>query len=225
MFGDRIGQFIGSSLIQKGQFAYQAVSDEVPLDKIGYIATIFWISATVGPSIVDPKKPPNIGDFTGVIGPGELRVLSAGIALVLHFAIPAIYLGLKRPFYISSTWYPVTWKTKVHKGKYRGYLRMPDNGQVEIMIPIEILDGVESYALKFEPTDPYEIELQGKNRDQNWDRENKILSTESVTHTTFIPRFKIEKDGSVGTGDNYYLTITDTEDGRETEVLKLEIRD
>lgn len=211
--------------VRKGRFIWRGISDEVPLDKIGYVATIFWILATVGPNIVDPTKPPNVGNFSGVIGPGELRVLSAGIALLLHFVVPAIYLGMKRPFYITSTWYPLAWQPEVHNGKNRGYLRMPDNGQVEIMIPVELLDGIDEYCLEFELTDPYELELKDKNEDQDWDRDDKQLSTENVTHTTFIPRYKITEEGPVGSGDNYRLKITDIKQNRSTEVLNLEIRD
>jgi hypothetical protein len=220
-----LDRILRSYPVRKGRFIWRGISDEVPLDKIGYVATIFWILATVGPNILDPTNPPNIGDFTGTIGPGELRVLSAGFALFLHFAVPAIYLGMKRPFYITSTWYPLAWQPEVHKGKNRGYLRMPDNGQVEIMIPVELLDGIDEYCLQFELTDPYELELKDKNEDQDWDRDEKQLSTENVTHTTFIPRYKITEEGPVGSGDNYHLKITDVKYDRDTEVLNLEIRD
>lgn len=212
-------------LIEKVRILWNGLNKEIPLDKIGYVATLFWIFATVGPRLVDPKKYPKIGDFTYILESGQVLWLSAGIALVLHIGVPIIYVVLKRPFYISSTWYPVEWAPEVHKGKYNGYLRMPDSEQVEIMIPIDLLSGVDSYELKFDVTEPFELELQDKNKDQKWDRDEKILSTNDATHHIFIPRIKIKESGEVGSGDNYQLTITDIHGTRDTDVLELNIRD
>lgn len=212
-------------LKQKARLVWSGLNRKIPLDIIGYVATIFWIFATIGPRLVDPTRSPHIGDYTQFLDPGQVVLLSSGIALLLHIGVPIGYVVLNRPFYISSTWYPVAWDSEVHQGKYKGHLRMPDSGQVEIMLPMELLDGVEEYELKFESTYPFKLELQDKNNDQDWDRREKVLSSENITHTTFIPRIKLKEDDEVGSGDNYHLTITDLKNNRNTEVLKLEIRD
>lgn len=213
-------------IIQKYKIIWQSLNEELPLSGIGYVATLFWIFATIGPRLVDPEKFPYL-NYSWLPEAGTVVMLSAGTAFLLHIGVPIVYIVWNRPFYVSSTWYPLSWKTEPHRDKTEGYLRMPDKGEVDLMIPIKILDSVSGYKFKFDVTDPFSLKMEngGYNQsDQSWDREEKILSSENPIHTTFTLHFKIKEDREVGTGDNYCLDVTDIKDDKNTDVLELEIR-
>jgi hypothetical protein len=209
---------------QRISFVYSGVSDAIPLEFIGYVGTIFWISGTFGPRAVNPDKAPYFGDYTGIVSPGGVSALFISLALITHLLVPILYTLYAGPFNARADWYPLSTSSKVHRAKKRDELKLESGGQLQIVIPTEVVESANNYSLKFESTGPLEIEMWDEpNDDQTWDRESKTLSSDDIVHYTFTPVFTIKNADDLGTGGNHHIKITNNGCIRQRTILKVPV--
>jgi hypothetical protein len=212
------------SIRQRLSFVYVAVSDAIPLDIIGYVGTIFWISGTFGPRAVNPDKAPYLGDYTVVISPGSVSALFISLALGTHLLLPFLYTLYTGPFNTRADWYPLSTNSKVHRAKKRGELRLETGGTLQIVVPTKIVESARNYTLEFESTAPLEIEMWDEpNDDQNWNRDSKTLFSEDIVHDTFTPVFTIENTDDLGTGGNHHIRITNHGWKRQRTIMEVPV--
>lgn len=212
------------SIRQRASFLYSAVSDAMPLDIIGYVGTIFWILGTFGPRVIDPTKAPNLGNYTGIISPGRASALAIAFALGIHILVPIAYTVYAGPFNVRADWYPLSTDSRVHRAKMRNNLRLESNGPSRIVIPVEVIEETRSYEIEFGSTSPLDIQIMDEpNDDQDWDREEKVLSSDELVHDTFTPVFVIETEGDLGTGGNHHIRIENNGLLRQRTLLEIPV--
>lgn len=213
-----------SSIPQRLSFTYSAISGALPLDVIGYVGSIFWIFGAFGPRVVRPDQAPYIGDYTGVISPSSIAAWSIAIALGIHIVLPFLYIVIAGPFTVRADWYPMSIDSRVHRARMRGDLRLESSGPTRVVVPIEVIQHSRRYELEFSSTTPLEISIMDQpNDDQEWDRENKILSSEEIVHDTFTPVFEIEALGELGTGGNHHIRVNNKGILRNRKLMKIPV--
>lgn len=213
-----------TSIPQRLSFLYSAISGALPLDVIGYVGSIFWIFGAFGPRLIRPDQAPYLGDYTGVISPGTASAWSMAIAFLIHIALPVFYILFAGPFSVRADWYPMSTNSRVHRAKMRGDLRLESGGPTRIVVPTEVIENLRSYELEFQTTTPLDITIWDEpNDDQNWDRENKLLSSEEIVHTTFTPVFEIEAVDGLGTGGNHHISVSNKGLLRNRKLLHIPI--
>lgn len=205
------------------EFARSSANEIIPLGWIGFVGTIFWITATIGPVLVDPTKP--LGNLTNIVSPDQVRAYSAFIAFLIHTLVPAGLLAMAFPFHAKSEWYPTEFANEVHVGKYKGHIRLdPDDDICNIMVPVTLLEGISGYTLEFDASNPYELEITDKPLDeQSVGSDSRTLSCDDPEHNVFVVPVEVSlPDGrDVGMGNNYQMTVEDTNRGKK--ILSVDI--
>jgi hypothetical protein len=212
------------SINQRISFLYSTVSDAIPLDIIGYVGTIFWILGTFGPRVIDPTKAPYLGDYTGIIGPSRASAWAISLALGIHIVFPIVYTVAAGPFNLRADWYPLSTDSKVHRAKMRDELRLESGGRLQIVVPVEVIEETRSYEIEFGSTTPLDIQIIDEpNDDQDWDRKEKILSSDELVHDTFTPVFLVEAEDDLGTGGNHHIRIENNGFLRRRTLLEIPV--
>lgn len=155
-------------------------------------------------------------------------IIVFGAAVIFFLALPIRHYWKEGPIYASMDWYPQWWEDGIHKSKKRGELKLPESGQMRIIVTTELLDSVESYRFKLESSGGISFSVDRNllnSSDQTTNPDCDEIICKSVIHSDFVNTLIVEKEGPLGGGDNHFVSLKDVENERNKTLLRVEVRE
>lgn len=149
-------------------------------------------------------------------------------ALLFFIIFPYRHYKKEGPIYASIDWYPQWWGEDVHKAKKRDELKLPEEGQMRVIITTRIVDNLNKYRFQLESSGGIIFRVDRElltSNDQTTNALGDTIICKEVIHTDFVNTLTIEKDGPLGGGDNHFIAIRDKGENRDKELLRIEVRE
>lgn len=178
-----------------------------------WAATIFWIASTILGITLDPS---NYAPDIPVLPSGHfIQVTLASFALLMLLVLFPIKHGRREwPFKYNFKWYPIAWEPETHKGREWGHLRLPREGEMQIVIPFEITGEVDRYRFELHTSSDlilFKADQDRSSSDQRISADREIITCDNPDDG-YINIFQVERKGSLGGSMNEWIKIIDTSD-------------